>query len=430
MNYMKIKVTHCVMIAAACLSSIAYGMEEEHKWNVEKTKTPEQVQRFHEKLVLESPLSSDDPIEVDTMQRRKELKQLLYDLLVTLPRELTDLIGEYDISDNAAAISFDKAQVACAKCVHRLIDIPTQIQGVLSLLQGGFVIATVHEENKIGLEVYDANGKIVTFFTPSLAKIHALTQLSDGKLFVAGRGNDRSDEAIKTIESYNPVSHSGGQVKDFGRGAIVCMISVGGDIKTSLVYGCNDGELVFYVPLNNYKSVLKNKGPAITALANIGKQCVVAAASADGMVSLFNCRAPKNEHALIKRFDVKNAGAFWDNNHPITVLVPLEGDGLFVGSSKSSLAQQYSLKTGEHQSTLNINNIMGVQKLSNGLWIIGFKDGTFRLFNPKTKKQVALSLKGSMQEQEAGTLPTHFTVLQQPRDWLVTAQSEEFKLWR
>lgn len=416
------------MIGIACLGKAAWGMDEEYKWNGERT--PEQAQKHHEKLVLKNPLPCDAPIEIDTMQRQKTLKQLLYDFLTMLPREITDLICDYDILDNTADITFDKAQLSCAKCVCNSVTFPMQIQSVQGLLQGGFAVGAVDEEdNQTNIKVYNAKGIISIVIPLSLTEIHALTQLSDGKIFVAGRSKNRYGDDIKTIESHNLMVPKDKQVKDCGYGAIVCMIPVGGDIKTALVYGCHDGELVYYVPLNNYKCVLKNKGAVITALANIGKQGFVAAATADGKVALFNCRAPKNEQALIKMFDVTTAGDFWDNSHRITVLIPLEDDGLLVGSSESSLAQQWSLKAGKPQDTLKINNIMGVQKLSNGLWIIGLKDGTFRLFNPKTKKQVPLSLKESV-AQEVRTLPTHFTVLQQPRDWLVTANSEEFKLWR
>lgn len=417
------------MMTFVSCSETLFGMQQETAAYAGETATNQRIiksmkygEQLYWRFFERSTAQSKDPLVVSIGARRKELKKKLFNILVSLPWDITALIADYDIYQSDAHIGLNGQPL---QCVRTLVSTCERIQCLLGLLKGGFASISYPDPR---LDIWDENGELTACFLTGMASINCLAQLSDGLLFAGGAVKDDKNNLIKALFSCNPLDKKTGRITPGDAGNIVCMTTVGGEIKTALAYGCDDGALVYCVPSNGYKRILRERGALITALARIGKQGLLASGLQDGKINLWNCKAPKSEPVLIKTIDM-NKEQYSQLGETINVLAPLFGDdSVSIGSSESRLLFSRSFEKDKPTQMLNCGrNIKAVQQLSNGLWVIAFIDGTFMLFDQKKEKIAPLGLGD---EQKTPEIFSQFTILHQPRDWIVTAEGNEIKLWR
>lgn len=392
-------------------------------------------------MQLRSGLLDEIKVNPETLAGLKKQARLqkynhLYYVLDPLPRELVNLVLDYDEIALPLAQWVNEGIVAQqAECVLKTRAHNAPIQCVAPLSQGGCASAAGQE-----IKAWDQKGDLNKALNTNM-QVKCMVQLANGDLCVGGCSLDGATQPyMKTTQMWDLGSYKRKNEMKDTKGEITCLTPV--DSKNGeqwIALGASDGSLVVRHPVSKAQQSLQECGASILALVALAGQRLIA--NSDNKIQLWNWA---QKHSLYQ-VDVEELASY---------------SGLLVGTlnnclmpiSDSMIACAACIAQGASHDTLNLihvdekNNkitslshegifddrIKTIIKLSHNLWVLVLIDGTgipFTIDKKNMVQPVVDKNKNGIAAYSFGKNIVAVAVITNPTDWIVTANKQGELMW-
>jgi len=385
---------------------------------------------------------SFDEVKVNSEIMPNLMKQIrlkkyneLYEVLDPLPKELVNLILDYDVSVLPSAAPVCEIG-GYPECIKRMRAHSTPIYCIAPLKQG-FATAAVKDNH---VKIWDQKGDLNKVLYTQMSHVACMQELSNGDLTVAGCTQNNMHHDIKNIQMWKlDIPKKIKEVNGLS-GYITCMTMVHpSDGGQKFICGDNDGRIEVYHPLKKETRVIQERGSQILALAALSHQRLMVARRGD-VIQLWDWSNEDKDPVLKDSvyFDQVASPSVigsWGGNN-IHSLVPLSDSVLAFGDN-TSMGKWGRITIKDNKiATINIESPLGIgvrtiTRLSKNVWAIVLMDGTVLTFTID-KKNAIQQFNGRDRKPLVWNLGKHttsFAVMKQSCLMITGNKQGELLLW-